>query len=145
MAWITLAETDVLDVLNADELDQYRTLSTQPGQTDPLPGILSNVTNEVRGYVRNRYELGAAGTIPDALKSAALDIIAWRLANRVAPSTADKRKPAKDDAIALLKSVAAGEFGIDAPAVSAGETVSAPAPGMTEKTRTWTQTDEDGI
>ena len=45
--------------------------------------MISDVTAEVRGYVRRRNTLGQSGTLPKELKNAAIDIIIYRAANRL--------------------------------------------------------------
>jgi hypothetical protein len=106
--WITLATTDVAAALNEAELEKYREfIDTEP---DPLPGILADVTQEVRGYVATVAPITSSG-IPHELKNAALDIVVWRLAKRCGASVDQSRTDAADKARALLERVADGKHG----------------------------------
>ena len=110
MSWITIAEVDVKANLNAAELEAYRN-QVANGDTDPVSTIIDDVTAEVRGYVGTRYPLEAIG-VPHSLKNAAIDLIVYRLAKRCQSATEAQRKPAADDAMRLLRDVAAGEVSI---------------------------------
>ena len=100
MSWSAITESDVKAALNNAELEKYRSI-IEDGQADPLQPIIDMVTEEVRGYVRTRYIVAAAG-VPVALKRSALDIIIYELAKRVITDTASNRKGAADDAVTLL-------------------------------------------
>lgn len=110
MTWVTLTESDVKVALNAAELETYRN-QVANGDSDPLSTIIADVTAEVRGYVATRYPLEADG-LPHSLKNAALDLAVYRLAKRCQSTTQEQRKPAADDAMSLLRDVAAGEVAI---------------------------------
>ncbi len=114
--WITLGESDVLEALNNAELTQYRNRVTANGQADPLPNVIDTVTNLARGYLRKRHSVAVAG-IPDSLKGPVLDIVIFRLMNRLGEGVkaAPQRVTAKSDAMEVLKAVAAGDFGIEVP------------------------------
>jgi len=149
MAWITLVEADVVSRLSSPETVALKSAALATGQADPLAEIVSQVVQEVRGYVAaNRAnQLGAGETIPDRLKSAALALIRWRLVNRlpVKGLLTDERRRELEDAMTLLRDVAAGRFAIDAPATLTDEVESATAPSLTARTRTFTRDDEDGL
>jgi len=110
MTWVTLTESDVKVALNAAELETYRN-QVANGDSDPLGTIIADVTAEVRGYVATRYPLEADG-LPHSLKNAALDLAVYRLAKRCQSATEAQRKPAADDAMSLLRDVAAGDVAI---------------------------------
>lgn len=110
MTWVTLTESDVKVALNAAELETYRN-QVANGDSDPLSTIIADVTAEVRGYVATRYPLEAEG-LPHSVKNAALDLAVYRLAKRCQSTTQEQRKPAADDAMSLLRDVAAGEVAI---------------------------------
>lgn len=116
--WITLVEADVLDALNNAELTAYRGIAKQNGQTDPLPNVITSVTNDVRAACAKKNALNVTG-IPASLKNTALDILIYRLANRVAPALAEKRKAAHDEAVARLKDVRSGDHPIEVPDTAA--------------------------
>lgn len=114
--WIILVEADVLEALNAAELTQYRTRVIANGQADPLPGVINTVTELVRGYIRKRFQISVAG-LPKSLKGPALDIIVFRLMNRLGEGAkpSENRKDAKKEALETLKAVAEGDIGIEVP------------------------------
>ncbi len=126
MAYVTLSINDVVEALNAAELARYRAIGTG---CDPLPGIITRVTNRVRGFVRKQNTLEAGG-IPQELVDVALDIIIYRLAKGMSPDAAKSRKPARDDAEETLKDVAKGDFRVAEPATPTSEKTSAPSPSF---------------
>jgi hypothetical protein len=124
MAWITLTAADVQGTLTAPELSAARTAAIAVGQVDPLTDALARTVAEVRGYVggAQRNTLGEAGTIPDELKSAALDLVRYRVLTRLplqgSSALIDQRKAAAEAAERLLREVAAGRFAIEQPATA---------------------------
>jgi phage gp36-like protein len=149
MAWITLVEADVVSRLSSPETAALKSAALATGQADPLAEIVSQVIQEVRGYVaaHRANQLGAGETIPDRLKSAALALIRWRLVNRlpVKGLLTEERAREREEAITLLRDVAAGRFAIDAPTTLTDEVESATAPAITARDRTFTRDDEDGL
>lgn len=132
--WITLTPAGILSRLTAREVEAMRTAAAQPGQADPLPDILAQVTREVRGHVAacpdNR--LGPEGTIPDELTGAAIDRVRFDLATRlpVASLLTDARQEANRNALALLRAAASCHFRIvNPPAGDEGEQPLPPATG----------------
>ncbi len=119
MSWISITESDVQSKLAGAELAALKTAALASGQTNPLTEIIEQVVDEVRGYIGgNRANtLGAAGTIPQKLLSAALAMIRYRLATRlpVKSMITEDRKAEYDGAIRLLEQVAAGKFSIEDP------------------------------
>jgi hypothetical protein len=125
MSWITLTEAGVQTKLSGAELVALKTAALAVGQTNPLPEVLTLVTREVRGYVaaNSKNVLGAEGTIPDELESAALNRIRYELATRlpVASLLTQARTDANTAATALFKEVAADRFRIVPPVTEATE------------------------
>lgn len=140
VSWITISETQVKASLNDDELRLYREKIAE-GDADPLSGIIADVVAEVRGYVLTRHPPGAAGTIPPGLRNAAVDIIIYRLAKRLQIKSEEQRKPANDDAVALLQRVAEGKVFVEADDGS----ISVPLPSASERDLTHTRADQDGV
>lgn len=142
MSWITLTEADLLQNLVDAEVEAYRSRRAA-SQTDPITGILADVTAEVRGAIVTRYPLASAG-IPHSLKNAALDIAIYRLAKRCHASSEVARKPAADDAQTLLTRVADGLLGIESDADPLTRE-SPTGPSITDRTRTYDRTSQDGL
>lgn len=144
MAWVTIIESDVKGALSNGELESYRNLVAN-GDTDPLAGIIADVTAEVRGYIVTRYTLPSAAGLPQSLKNAAVDIIVYRLCKRAKTSTEDQRKPAADDARALLERVADGKHGVEDATDATTAAASAGAlPSIGERTRYFDRDSQDG-
>lgn len=146
MSWITLTEADALTVVNAPTLAAARTAATKAGQADPLPAVLTQVTDQVRGSVgaSGRYALGEAGTLPAKLRSTALDLLAVRLLGRLDLPISDAKQTLYKSAEATLKAVAAGSFDIEEPLILSDEASSTPKPRITARTRTFSREDGDG-
>lgn len=119
MAWSTLTSSDVKTRLTGAELAALQTAALAAGQTDPLPDILAQVTSEARGYIaaNPKNSLGAAGTLPSKLLSAALAIIRYRLATRLPVKSllTEDRVKENEQAIRLLEQVAADKFAVEDP------------------------------
>jgi hypothetical protein len=147
MAWITIAETDLVTVLSSAELEAYRAAALKVGQADPVAPAIAQVADLVRGYVGGNAAnvLGAAGTIPQKLLATALDILAVRIPMRVGKTPAAGRQDAHDKAIKLLEQVAAGKFSIEEPLVETTETASGSTPSFSGRTPSYTRDDQDGI
>ena len=148
MAWRIITEADVKTRLAGAELNACQTAALADGQTDPLPDIITAVVDEIRGYIAaGGNTLGAAGTIPSKLISAALAIVRYRLATRlpVRSLLTEERKSENTDAIRLLERVADGKFRIEEATAADTESSSAPGPSMGTKTRNFDRTSQDGI
>jgi phage gp36-like protein len=147
MAWTTITTDLVKTRLAGAEVTSLQTAALASGQTDPLPEIVTQVVDEVRGYVAaGGYTLGAAATIPSKLISATLAITRFRLATRLPRFPFDdNRRREYEDAIRLLNRVADGKFAVEEPTTTDTETLGAPSPAMTAKTLTMDRTSQDGI
>lgn len=117
MGWNTITEDDIRSRLAAAELTSLKTVETVNGQ-DVLADLISQVTDEIRGYVSacSINSLGAEGTIPSRLMTAAVNLVRYRLLNRLpinTPSLLQERKQEYRDSIQLLRDVAACKFQVD--------------------------------
>lgn len=146
MAWISITADDVLTKLAGAELSVFRTAATAVGQADPLPEIIEQVVDEVRGYVAAcaRNTLGSAGTIPAKLKSATLAMIRYRLITRLPISIKEERKQEYRDALDLLSDVAACRFAVEEPTTATTETLPSPRPRISTPTRRFSSGAQSG-
>ena len=118
-SWTCLTSADVYAGLVAAQIDTLRTRALAPGQPDPLPTLLADVTARVRAEIRtgrrNRLDQDPA-LLPPELKLAAshlvLEALQARLPNLVL--TADQIRLA-DNARQLLARVASGELAVAKP------------------------------
>jgi hypothetical protein len=108
--WITLTEADVLTQLSGAELAAVNAVSLKSGQDAPLPAIMADVSELVRGYC-GRQAQGSTGTIPVRVKTKAIDIIIPRLFNRLGASVSKGRQDAAAAAEEFFeKQVQSGKF-----------------------------------
>lgn len=126
MAWIALTETLIASRLSGAELTALKSAALGAGQTGDqiLADAISATVREVRGYVaaNKNNTLGDGETIPDELEHAALALLRHRLGSRlpgVKLFNDEARKAEYDDAVTLLRDVAAGKFGIVPPVTEA--------------------------
>jgi phage gp36-like protein len=130
MAWTALTADDIKTRMNEAELDQLQNSSLADGQADPLPDVLLQVTDEVRGYIAARSPLGPAGTLPPQVRGAAISIVRWRLAGRLSVGgsgnllQSETRRKEYEDALALLRDIAGGKFAVEVPDITGPETIS---------------------
>jgi len=148
--WITLVEADVLRKLAAPELEAARTAVLAVGQADPLAGVISEITREVRSRVAacDRNTLGAAGTIPDECETAALARIRFELSGRLPGGVLmdEDRRTANENAIAFLRDVAACKVALEQPETASEEVTSRPpSPSICRPRRKFDRCDQEGI
>lgn len=149
MAWISITASDVQTKLAGPELSAVQQVALAQGQVNPLPEIVSQVVDEIRGYIaaHRANKLGAGETIPEKLMSAALAIIRYRLATRLPVKSllTQERVNENDAAIRLLERVADGRFAIEEPEDEDTETHNAQSPRIEAPTRNFSDTAQDGI
>lgn len=145
MAWISIDESDVQSRLAGAELAAFKTRALAAGQTNPLPEIITQTIDEVRGYVAVRNSLEEGEKIPSKLKSATLALIVFRLITRLPLQVSQDRRDENDRAQDLLKEVAAGRFRVEEPETTSSESIASQRPSITEPERNFTRDDQDGI
>ena len=136
--WITLQSSAVQGALTSTEATALSTYLLAEGASDPLTEVVARTCAEVRGYVAVRYgtAVGEAGTVPEELESAAISVARWRLLTRLAAGRAaqvlltEGRRKEYEDAVVLLRDVAAGKFAIAAPVTQNTEQARPPATGV---------------
>ena len=109
MAWRTLTEQDLAATLSADEIGKFR--RSHPDGADPVADLLSRTAELVRAYCRANRSVrvpAGAGLVPESLISPAMDYAAFDVLKRLPLKVGEDRRKARDDAVALLESVAAG-------------------------------------
>lgn len=151
MPWISVTESDVKDRLSGPELTAYKTAALATGQTDPLPGIITQTVNEARGYIAacTQNKLGTGETIPDKLLQSVVAIVRYRLITRLpmnAGSLLETRRVEYDDAMRLMREVAACRFAVEEPESVSTETMrSVAAEVVTKTTRRATREKMSGL
>jgi hypothetical protein len=120
VAWIVLTADELLRSLTGPEKAAVSTAALAAGQTDPVPAIVEDVINEVRGYIAAHPSnaLGLSGTIPEKLKIATLSRARYEALTRLPIGRSiltEDRVKSNESARTLLRDVAAGRFQIEEP------------------------------
>jgi len=119
MAWRAILEADVLTQISSDELEALRAAALGDGQADPLQPSINQVTSEVRGYVAAcaRNELhDTASYVPPSLIRAACVMVVVEIIGRVPGYDVDEgRQKRYDQAVSLMRDVAACRYAIEDP------------------------------
>ena len=148
MAWITVTEDDVKTRLAGAEVTALKSAALASGQSDPLPEIISQCVDEVRGYIAacDENELEEGEKIPQKLLAATLALIRYRMATRIPGRLLnEERKQEYTDAIRLLERVSECKFAIEEPETVEDETTATPTPSISGNTRRFTRETQDGI
>jgi len=120
--WIQITETDILESEGGPTVTAARGSLLNAGQTDPLPGIISAVTQEVRGRVAaGNYTLGAGETVPAVLENSAVDLVVYRLLSRLPNLRTKHWQERAEAAEKRLLEVAKGLFAIPEPETPADD------------------------
>jgi hypothetical protein len=125
MSWVTLTAQHLRDRLSDAELSAIER-AAQDIDGRKLGESVRNVTAKVRGYVAAHASntMGPAGTIPETLVGAALDLLIVEHSTRCGGALLDPRglrKEAAERATELLKDVARGTFAVEDPEPADGE------------------------
>ena len=148
MSWSTITDADIATRLAGPEVDALRETALADDQADPVTEVVSQVVDEVRGYVAaGGYTLGAGATIPRKLLATALALARYRCASRL-PTTAFVTEPRTQeyrDAIRLLDRVADGKFAIEEPDEASSETSSGPSPSFETPSNVFQPANQDGL
>jgi len=106
--WRKLTEDDLTSRLSRAEIEAYSRSASFA--TNPVSSILSDVTEEVRGYIASgrKCRMGPDGTIPSMLVSSALSLAVIYLLGRIGISPNEARSKAATDAYAVLNKVSSG-------------------------------------
>lgn len=148
MAWITLSINDVKTRLAGAEVEALQEAALAVGQADPLPEIIRQAIIEVRGYVAACREntLGAGDTIPEELKSAALDLIRHRVCTRLPVQLlTEERKEEYRNALTLLRDAAACRFTLEQPATASTAVLPSPKPSIKSRPLSFDRQSQDGV
>lgn len=148
MSWIPLTENDVITKLSGPEIAAMKTAALQASQVNPLPGVITQIVKEIRGYIAAcaRNTLGDGETIPDELLGAAISRIRFELATRlpVASLLTEDRRTANANALTLLRDVAGCRFLIVGPVIPTTDDIGSPTPRVRQPHRNFSRRDQDG-
>lgn len=135
MAWIEISVDDVKTRFAGAELTALQQKALSLGQGDPVPVVIAEVVDQVRGYVAacSQNTLGAGATVPAKLKSAALAMVRFEALNRLGLSVSEDRRESYKQAIRLMEQVAACKFALDQPAEADDAAIGAQSPRIREK------------
>jgi len=148
MAWQTISTDNVKTRLAGAEVAALQTAALAEGQSDPLPEIVQTVVDEVRGYIAaGGFSLGAAGTLPSKLVSAALAIVRYRVCTRLPVKSllTEQRVRENDAAVRLLERVADGKFMVEDPVDLDTEASGGASPSFADRDLSYQREDQDGL
>lgn len=150
MAWRAITENDLLQRISGDELDSIRSAALADGQEDPVPTLLEQVADFVRGYIAANAAntLGATGTIPERLILPACDYAVVNVFSRVAGmliDTNETRQKASDAAIRLFERVSEAKYNVEQPATAGTDVESSPSPSFETPSNVFQPANQDGI
>lgn len=135
MAWIAIDTDDVKTRLAGAEVTALQSSALASGQADPLPEIVTQVVDEVRGYIAaGGFALEEGSKIPSKLLSAALAIIRYRCATRLPVKSflTEDRVRENEAAIRLLERVSDGKFAVEEPVTEEDEASGGSSPSMSD-------------
>lgn len=120
LPWITLTLSDLHTAKAAALVSALRTAALADGQTDPLPEVITSVTNRIRMEIAagGRTVLDADATkLPPSLKSVALRMVVAEGQSRLnidnaLPLSDDDREQLRQD-IRFLERIAKGEITVE--------------------------------
>jgi hypothetical protein len=122
MAWVEIAEADVLVRMNAQEVEALKTTMLAEDQEDPMAGVIAQVVDEVRGHVEGAgyWEMGDAGTVPARLVGAVVNRVRFLLAGRLpdAGLMNEDRRKANEEAMTLFGLVRERKYALGETVVS---------------------------
>ena len=112
--WIRITQENLPSVLSQAEIDAYRRSPGDDG-SDPVAGLLRQVAELVRGYVRANpdivFDTRDPETIPPSLVNPALNLARFAVLNRIAAGNiSEGRKKEYEAAIKLLESIKDRKF-----------------------------------
>jgi hypothetical protein len=148
--WITPSLAWLTDHKVGELIDALRTEALASGQTDPMPRIVTEVTDELRAAIAfsGKYTLDAdVTTVPKGLKEVATKKIVRLMKGRLELSLSDDEKRDADIYESRLKAINEGKWPIDDPdtAIADPEVQSAVAsPRIRKKCRQFSRADGDG-
>jgi hypothetical protein len=149
--WFTLSLADLNDHKVGELIDALRTEALASGQSDPMPRIMVEITNELRGAIAfsGRYQIDATTTaLPNTLKETAVKKVIRVMKSRL--ELGYTKAEEEDSAIyeQRLKALIEYRWPVDEPDVPlvpvTTQQVSA-LPSITPRVRSFTRDDADGI
>jgi hypothetical protein len=116
--WITLTVTDIDDYLVGALNSALRTAALSAGQDDPLAEIVTDISAEIRNYIRGcstNVLSATAGTIPPELKRHACALVIEAAQPRLKLKLSEDQKTAAENARRLLDKIAACNYPVTDP------------------------------
>jgi len=118
MTWRPPTLDDLRASLSDKELTLYSNAATQDVTLDPVDVILRRVAVFVRGYIQSApraVRLPAdPAALPETIIAPAMDYAAIDVLKKLPLSITDPRMKAREEAVALFKSIARGDYTIKA-------------------------------
>jgi len=131
-AWITLTPALVAASGHATIITTAQTTALQPGQSDPLPELIAEVTAKVRnaiGFKTQGVLDATATTVPPSLVPDCARYIVRQLKGRLNKELTKKEEQDAADWRTMLGKLTTGEWPVEAP-LNPVEPTAQPAAGM---------------
>jgi len=148
--WITLTAADLTDARAASLVEAVRLKVRDPGQRDPLAGLIDSVISELRGCIgfKSHAKLSAtAGTIPPNLSLLAKEKICRVMKGRIAMALTDAEKEDERSYQSRLAALRDGEWPVDLPTDPMDSTAQTgtPSPSIKKTHREFSRRHQDGL
>lgn len=146
--WVTIAEQDFLDGLSAAESTAYR-YNEGVSEGDPLPGVIDQVTMQVRGAVRSNPDNNLPediSLVPPASVHHAVAIMRHRILTKVPDiEMTEARRDEYKEALAWLNLVRTGAETIENPDGATTDRKPTPTPRIKAREKRFSRNSQDGI
>jgi hypothetical protein len=116
MGWITIVQGDLEDAQAAAMVDALRTAALAEGQTDPMPRIIQDVVDQIRGAIGlcPATALDADTTrVPKTLKEKAVAKVCRQLKKRLMMGLTEDERAEETRWDSMLEKLATGKYPVD--------------------------------
>ena len=147
--WITIAADDLQDYLLAPQLAALRSAALGASQSDPLPGIINDAADHVRGKIASNPANSLSATayaVPATLKTHVCYIAIFRAQLRIPQlKMTDDQKLAYRNALDDLNRIADGKDAVEQPDDAVSSNTAAISPAYSNPNRRFSHEEQNGI
>ena len=126
--WRIVDETDLAATIAQVEIDTCRA-SGSPDGSDPVARLIASTVAMARSYIASNGNVRLApdpATLPVALIPSVMDIVAYRILKRI-DDPGEARKAAHDEAMSMLKDIAARKLSCESDGAEESAATGGPA------------------
>lgn len=149
--WFTISAGDLNDRKVAELVTALREEALAVGQTDPMPRIIADVTNEIRDAIgfSGRYTLDAnPAALPNGLKEIAVKKVVRDMKGRLQQALDKDEETDAEIYEARLKALVKGEWPVgdpDTPLSPAPVQTASASPRIKTKVRAFSRDNQEGV